>query len=214
MGLCSCTHFTRIAELRFPHFPLLKLPILFFFSPQNNKTTQFRHVQQLTYSLIEWRSQILSGTLPKDELAELKKKVTAKIDYGNRWAPNSTWSLPNPGEGSKCKTRHESGWNFSLERVEWQLWVPTTVGAVGSWCGTDRCLGRNSQFCTDPGTGWPLEHSLHLGLDAAGEILCFSSSWGQDSINTPALSGLQTPGLIYLPLGSDAAPVSELRSKE
>ncbi|NWV41138.1 DOCK5 protein, partial [Grantiella picta] len=45
---------------------------------------QFRHVQQLTYSLIEWRSQILSGTLPKDELAELKKKVTAKIDYGNR----------------------------------------------------------------------------------------------------------------------------------
>uniref|UniRef100_A0A669Q9I2 Dedicator of cytokinesis 5 n=1 Tax=Phasianus colchicus TaxID=9054 RepID=A0A669Q9I2_PHACC len=50
----------------------------------DNKTTQFRHVQQLTYSLIEWRSQILSGTLPKDELAELKKKVTAKIDYGNR----------------------------------------------------------------------------------------------------------------------------------
>ncbi|NXU76561.1 DOCK5 protein, partial [Oreotrochilus melanogaster] len=45
---------------------------------------QFRHVQQLTYSLIEWRSQILSGTLPNDELAELKKKVTAKIDYGNR----------------------------------------------------------------------------------------------------------------------------------
>uniref|UniRef100_A0A8B9UT06 Dedicator of cytokinesis 5 n=1 Tax=Anas zonorhyncha TaxID=75864 RepID=A0A8B9UT06_9AVES len=50
----------------------------------DNKTTQFRHVQQMTYSLIEWRSQILSGTLPKDELAELKKKVTAKIDYGNR----------------------------------------------------------------------------------------------------------------------------------
>nr|XP_020668233.1 dedicator of cytokinesis protein 5 [Pogona vitticeps] len=49
-----------------------------------NKKTLFRHVQQMTYSLIEWRSQILSGTLPKDELAELKKKVTAKIDYGNR----------------------------------------------------------------------------------------------------------------------------------
>uniref|UniRef100_A0A803SYK9 Dedicator of cytokinesis 5 n=1 Tax=Anolis carolinensis TaxID=28377 RepID=A0A803SYK9_ANOCA len=39
---------------------------------------------QMTYGLIEWRSQIISGTLPKDELAELKKKVTAKIDYGNR----------------------------------------------------------------------------------------------------------------------------------
>uniref|UniRef100_A0A8C8SEJ3 Dedicator of cytokinesis 5 n=1 Tax=Pelusios castaneus TaxID=367368 RepID=A0A8C8SEJ3_9SAUR len=50
----------------------------------DNKMTQFRHLQQMTYILIEWRSQILSGTLPKDELAELKKKVTAKIDYGNR----------------------------------------------------------------------------------------------------------------------------------
>uniref|UniRef100_A0A670JSG5 Dedicator of cytokinesis 5 n=1 Tax=Podarcis muralis TaxID=64176 RepID=A0A670JSG5_PODMU len=49
-----------------------------------NKKSLFRQVQQMTYSLIEWRSQILSGTLPKDELAELKKKVTAKIDYGNR----------------------------------------------------------------------------------------------------------------------------------
>lgn len=50
----------------------------------NNEVTLFRHLQQMTYSLIEWRSQILSGTLPKDELAELKKKVTAKIDHGNR----------------------------------------------------------------------------------------------------------------------------------
>ncbi|KAM5309668.1 dedicator of cytokinesis protein 5 isoform 3-T4 [Glossophaga mutica] len=50
----------------------------------HNKVTLFRRLQQMTYSLIEWRSQILSGTLPKDELAELKKKVTAKIDHGNR----------------------------------------------------------------------------------------------------------------------------------
>ncbi|XP_054354493.2 dedicator of cytokinesis protein 5 isoform X1 [Pongo pygmaeus] len=50
----------------------------------NNKLTLFHQLQQMTYSLIEWRSQILSGTLPKDELAELKKKVTAKIDHGNR----------------------------------------------------------------------------------------------------------------------------------
>uniref|UniRef100_A0A8C0KFA5 Dedicator of cytokinesis 5 n=1 Tax=Canis lupus dingo TaxID=286419 RepID=A0A8C0KFA5_CANLU len=50
----------------------------------SNKVTLFRQLQQMTYSLIEWRSQILSGTLPKDELAELKKKVTAKIDHGNR----------------------------------------------------------------------------------------------------------------------------------
>uniref|UniRef100_A0A3P8SEF6 Dedicator of cytokinesis 5 n=1 Tax=Amphiprion percula TaxID=161767 RepID=A0A3P8SEF6_AMPPE len=49
-----------------------------------NKSTLFRSVQQMAYSLIEYRSQIVSGTLPKDDLVELKKKVTAKIDYGNR----------------------------------------------------------------------------------------------------------------------------------
>ncbi|KAG7491049.1 hypothetical protein JOB18_047986 [Solea senegalensis] len=38
----------------------------------------------MAYSLMEYRSQIVSGTLPKDDLVELKKKVTAKIDYGNR----------------------------------------------------------------------------------------------------------------------------------
>ncbi|KAJ8285850.1 hypothetical protein GJAV_G00031660 [Gymnothorax javanicus] len=50
----------------------------------SNETTMFRNVQQMAYSLIEYRSQIVSGTLPKDDLVELKKKVTAKIDYGNR----------------------------------------------------------------------------------------------------------------------------------
>ncbi|KAM6954210.1 dedicator of cytokinesis protein 5 [Aplochiton taeniatus] len=50
----------------------------------SNQTTLFRNVQQMAYSLIEYRSQIVSGTLPKDELVELRKKVTAKIDYGNR----------------------------------------------------------------------------------------------------------------------------------
>ncbi|XP_072561850.1 dedicator of cytokinesis protein 5 isoform X1 [Paramormyrops kingsleyae] len=49
-----------------------------------NQTALFRNVQQMAYSLIEYRSQIVSGTLPKDDLIELKKKVTAKIDYGNR----------------------------------------------------------------------------------------------------------------------------------
>jgi dedicator of cytokinesis protein 2 len=33
--------------------------------------------------LITWRKQIMSGTLPADELKELKQKVTAKIDHGN-----------------------------------------------------------------------------------------------------------------------------------
>lgn len=39
----------------------------------------------MMYDLMEWRSQLLSGTLPKDELKELKQKVTSKIDYGNKY---------------------------------------------------------------------------------------------------------------------------------
>ena len=38
--------------------------------------------------LIEWRKQIMSGTLPADELKELKKKVTSKIDQGNAYVFN------------------------------------------------------------------------------------------------------------------------------
>nr|XP_033796805.1 dedicator of cytokinesis protein 1 isoform X1 [Geotrypetes seraphini] len=50
---------------------------------QDNRE-MFHRVQIMIYDLVEWRSQILSGTLPQDELNELKKKITAKIDYGNR----------------------------------------------------------------------------------------------------------------------------------
>uniref|UniRef100_A0A8D3CAV6 Dedicator of cytokinesis 2 n=1 Tax=Scophthalmus maximus TaxID=52904 RepID=A0A8D3CAV6_SCOMX len=38
---------------------------------------------RLMWELMEWRSQLLSGTLPTDEFKELKQKVTSKIDYGN-----------------------------------------------------------------------------------------------------------------------------------
>lgn len=37
------------------------------------------------WDLMEWRSQLLSGTLPSDEFKELKQKVTSKIDYGNKY---------------------------------------------------------------------------------------------------------------------------------
>ncbi|XP_053150926.1 dedicator of cytokinesis protein 2 isoform X2 [Hemicordylus capensis] len=49
-----------------------------------NKKERFRQVQAMMCELMEWRSQLLSGTLPKDELKELKQKVTSKIDYGNK----------------------------------------------------------------------------------------------------------------------------------
>ncbi|NXG76113.1 DOCK2 protein, partial [Baryphthengus martii] len=45
---------------------------------------RYRQVTRMMYELMERRSQLLSGTLPKDELLQLKKEVTGKIDYGNK----------------------------------------------------------------------------------------------------------------------------------
>lgn len=67
---------------------------------QGDRREMFNSVRDMIYSLIEWRSQILSGTLPQDELSELKQKVTSKIDYGNKWASGlqkaSSLVLPSP----------------------------------------------------------------------------------------------------------------------
>ncbi|XP_031677996.1 dedicator of cytokinesis protein 1-like isoform X1 [Oncorhynchus kisutch] len=49
-----------------------------------DRREMFNSVRDMIYDLIEWRSQILSGTLPQDELTELKQRVTSKIDYGNK----------------------------------------------------------------------------------------------------------------------------------
>ncbi|NXW07370.1 DOCK2 protein, partial [Fregetta grallaria] len=45
---------------------------------------RYQQVKRMMYELMERRSQLLSGTLPKDELLQLKKEVTGKIDYGNK----------------------------------------------------------------------------------------------------------------------------------
>ncbi|XP_030252453.1 dedicator of cytokinesis 2 isoform X3 [Sparus aurata] len=49
-----------------------------------NKKVRVKQVRRLMCELMEWRSQLLSGTLPSDEFKELKQKVTSKIDYGNK----------------------------------------------------------------------------------------------------------------------------------
>ncbi|KAM9850055.1 dedicator of cytokinesis 2 [Aulostomus maculatus] len=49
-----------------------------------NKEVRVKQVKSLMWELMEWRSQLLSGTLPTDEFKELKQKVTSKIDYGNK----------------------------------------------------------------------------------------------------------------------------------
>uniref|UniRef100_A0A8B9PRX9 Dedicator of cytokinesis protein 2 n=1 Tax=Apteryx owenii TaxID=8824 RepID=A0A8B9PRX9_APTOW len=48
------------------------------------QTERYRQVKHMMHELMERRSQLLSGTLPKDELLQLKKEVTSKIDYGNK----------------------------------------------------------------------------------------------------------------------------------
>ncbi|XP_044743403.1 dedicator of cytokinesis protein 1 isoform X2 [Chrysoperla carnea] len=44
----------------------------------------FEQIQKQIYELISHRSKILSGTLPVDELKEIKQLVTSRIDTGNK----------------------------------------------------------------------------------------------------------------------------------
>ncbi|XP_052125383.1 dedicator of cytokinesis protein 4 isoform X2 [Frankliniella occidentalis] len=48
---------------------------------ENFKFTNLRKVMR---DLLDWRRQLLTGTLTQDQTRELKLKITAKIDWGNR----------------------------------------------------------------------------------------------------------------------------------
>lgn len=52
--------------------------------PQAGQTERYGQVKQMMQELMEQRSQLLSGTLPKDQLLRLRKEVTGKMDYGNK----------------------------------------------------------------------------------------------------------------------------------
>ncbi|NXY00154.1 DOCK2 protein, partial [Centropus bengalensis] len=45
---------------------------------------RYRQVQRVMCELMERRSRLLSGALPKDELRQLKREVTRSIDCGNK----------------------------------------------------------------------------------------------------------------------------------
>ncbi|XP_054707947.1 dedicator of cytokinesis protein 1-like [Uloborus diversus] len=47
------------------------------------RDNHFEIIRNMMFELIDWRRKIMSGTLPVDELKELKQKATAKIDMGN-----------------------------------------------------------------------------------------------------------------------------------
>ncbi|NXQ41222.1 DOCK2 protein, partial [Catharus fuscescens] len=48
------------------------------------QTERYGQVKQMMQELMEQRSQLLSGTLPKDQLLRLRKEVTGKTDHGNK----------------------------------------------------------------------------------------------------------------------------------
>ncbi|KAF0756180.1 Uncharacterized protein FWK35_00020825 [Aphis craccivora] len=48
------------------------------------ETYKFITLRKVMRELLEWRKQLLTGTLTQDQTRELKLKTTAKIDWGNR----------------------------------------------------------------------------------------------------------------------------------
>lgn len=48
------------------------------------ETYKFNTVRKVMRDLVDWRRQLLTGTLTQDQMRELKLKITGKIDWGNR----------------------------------------------------------------------------------------------------------------------------------
>jgi dedicator of cytokinesis protein 1 len=55
---------------------------VFFFQSHNSN---FKNVENKIYELMNFRSKILSGTLPVDELKEIQRLATSTIDVGNKY---------------------------------------------------------------------------------------------------------------------------------
>ena len=51
---------------------------------QQRENYKFETVGKVMRDLLEWRRQLVSGTLTHDQTRELKLKIIAKIDWGNR----------------------------------------------------------------------------------------------------------------------------------
>ncbi|KAJ9596324.1 hypothetical protein L9F63_012657, partial [Diploptera punctata] len=49
----------------------------------DRETYKFSTVRKVMRELLDWRRQLLTGTLTQDQMRELKLKITSKIDWGN-----------------------------------------------------------------------------------------------------------------------------------
>ena len=56
---------------------------------QKRDLEKYDLVHKMLYELIDCRRQIMSGTLPVDEIKEMKQHVTSKIDFTNRSVINA-----------------------------------------------------------------------------------------------------------------------------
>nr|CAD7403077.1 unnamed protein product [Timema cristinae] len=50
----------------------------------DRETYKFSTLSKVMRELLEWRRQLLTGTLTQDHMREFKLKITSKIDWGNR----------------------------------------------------------------------------------------------------------------------------------
>ncbi len=107
---------------------------------QGDKREMFNTVRDMIYDLIEWRSQILSGTLPQDEMSELKQKVTSKMDYGNKYLHTHTHTHTH-----KLLTRAD--W-VVLGQGERELEVTTAVHYIKSDFYWERFIALH-RFCCE-----------------------------------------------------------------
>ena len=56
---------------------------------QDRKREKFTIIRNLMLDLMELRKQLLSGTLTQDQSKETKRRLTRKVDWGNRYACDS-----------------------------------------------------------------------------------------------------------------------------
>lgn len=53
-------------------------------SNQERENYKFNTLRKVMRELLEWRRQLLAGTLTTDQTRELKLRIINKVDWGNR----------------------------------------------------------------------------------------------------------------------------------
>ena len=69
---------------------------------------------KVMHELLDWRRQLLTGTLTQDQTRELRVKVTAKIDWGNRsvGTAHASGTVANAGESAHSSRELAFRWRY------------------------------------------------------------------------------------------------------